>query len=230
MSTVDRPRTTALPPLVDGQRLDQPTFHERYEAMPPGTRAELVGGIVFLMPSPVSLEHARKNDAAVGWLLHYERFTPGVETNANLTTILDPKNEVQPDALLRIKPECGGQARVEGKFLGGAPELVLEVAVSTRSKDLGRKLREYELTGVLEYVVAVGDPNDLFWHVRREGRLVRVPPGADGLYRSESFPGLWLDPASLLSRDLNGLFFTLDRGLASPEHAEFVARLGRLRP
>ena len=35
MSTVDRPQPRVLPPLVAGQRLDQPTFHERYEAMPP---------------------------------------------------------------------------------------------------------------------------------------------------------------------------------------------------
>jgi hypothetical protein len=43
MSTVDRPERKVLPPLVAGQRLDQPTFHERYEAMPPGTCAELIG-------------------------------------------------------------------------------------------------------------------------------------------------------------------------------------------
>ncbi|MFI5459734.1 MAG: hypothetical protein ACHRXM_30280 [Isosphaerales bacterium] len=43
---VDTPRT-----LVEGQRLDQPTFHALYEAMPPGTQAELINGVV-LMPSP----------------------------------------------------------------------------------------------------------------------------------------------------------------------------------
>ena len=52
MSTVDRPKARTLPPLVAGQQLDQPTFHERYEAMPPETRAELVGGVVY-MPSPL---------------------------------------------------------------------------------------------------------------------------------------------------------------------------------
>jgi hypothetical protein len=45
MSTVDRTQPkTLLKPLVAGQRLSQPTFHKRYEAMPPETRAELVGG------------------------------------------------------------------------------------------------------------------------------------------------------------------------------------------
>ena len=41
-----------------GQILDQPTFHERYEAMPPSTRAELVGGVVQ-MPSPLRSDHGR---------------------------------------------------------------------------------------------------------------------------------------------------------------------------
>jgi hypothetical protein len=46
-------RTTMKAPstLVEGQRLDQPTFHALYEAMPPGTRAELIDGVVY-MPSP----------------------------------------------------------------------------------------------------------------------------------------------------------------------------------
>ena len=38
---IDMPRA-----LVEGQRLDQPTFHALYEAMPPCTRAELIDGVV----------------------------------------------------------------------------------------------------------------------------------------------------------------------------------------
>ena len=57
MSTVERPaKRRTLPPLEAGQHLDQPTFHERYEAMPPDTRAELVGGVVY-MPSPLRDDH-----------------------------------------------------------------------------------------------------------------------------------------------------------------------------
>jgi hypothetical protein len=59
MSTVERTRPAKiLPPLVNGQHLDQPAFHERYEAMPPQTRAELVGGVVH-MPSPMRLDHGK---------------------------------------------------------------------------------------------------------------------------------------------------------------------------
>jgi len=57
MSTTERSvRTATLAPLVEGQRLDQATFHERYEQMPAGTRAELINGAVH-MPGPVGPEH-----------------------------------------------------------------------------------------------------------------------------------------------------------------------------
>ncbi len=65
----DRTTTSAAPTLlIEGQRLDQPTFHALYEAMPPGTRAELIDGVVY-MPSPVSDAHgfsARTSDYVAG--------------------------------------------------------------------------------------------------------------------------------------------------------------------
>ncbi len=76
MSTTEKPERRVVPPLVAGQRLDQATFHERYEAMPPGTWAELVGGIVY-MPSPLRDDHGETDDTLGYWLSHYKRFTPG---------------------------------------------------------------------------------------------------------------------------------------------------------
>jgi hypothetical protein len=92
MSTIDRRKPTTLPPLVAGQRLDRATFHERYEAMPPATRAELIGGIVH-MPSPLSSDHGDENSPVVYWLTHYQRFTRGVRTTINATTFLDDQAE-----------------------------------------------------------------------------------------------------------------------------------------
>jgi hypothetical protein len=63
------------------------------------------------------------------------------------------------------------------------------------------------------------------WFVLREGRHVEHPPAPDGLFRSEVFPGLWLDAAALFANNLDGLMAGLERGLATPEHAAFVARL-----
>jgi len=110
--------------LVEGQRLDQPTFHALYEAMPPGTRAELIDGVVF-MPSPVSLRHGIAQVPVIVWLDYYAEKTLGVQVMDNATTILGWKSEPQPDGLLRILPECGGRSWDEGGYVHGAPELVI---------------------------------------------------------------------------------------------------------
>jgi len=54
---------------------------------------------------------------------------------------------------------------------------------------------------------------------------IKKLPDADGILRSEVFPGLWLDPAAFLKRDGRRLLAVLRQGLASPEHAAFVAKL-----
>ena len=79
MSTIDRPSAGTVPPLVAGERLDRATFHERYEAMPPETRAELVGGVVY-MPSPLRDDHGEIDNDLSGWLFHYKSHTPGVRS------------------------------------------------------------------------------------------------------------------------------------------------------
>jgi Uma2 family endonuclease len=232
MSTATPPRPTtaapAVPALVEGQRLDQPTFHERYEAMPPGTRAELINGVVW-MPSPLGPAHAEAHVPPLVWLSYYEENTPGVRALDNPSTAMGPRSEPQPDAMLRILPEYGGRTQTDRRFVRGVPELIVEVSHTSRYNDLGPKLDDYERACVLEYVVRALEPDEVIWHVLQEGRLVPVPPDADGLYRSRVFPGLWLDPAALLARDTRRLRAVVDLGVATPEHAAFVARLAEAR-
>jgi Uma2 family endonuclease len=220
--------TMPLPPLIEGQRLDQPTFHERYEAMPPGTRAELINGVVY-MPSPVGLDHGVAHAPVIVWLHYYAEQTPGLQVGDNATAVLGRKSEPQPDALLRILPEFGGRTRVKKKLLYGAPELLAEVSHATRYVDLGPKLEDYQRAGVREYVVRALEPDEIFWFIRRGKALIERPLGEDGLYRSVTFPGLWLDPQALIRGDGRRLRAVVDLGCATPEHAEFVARLTAAR-
>lgn len=214
--------------LVEGQRLDQPTFHALYEAMPPGIRAELIDGVVY-MHSPASLAHGRAELPMVTWLGHYVENTPGVEVLPNTTAILGWKSEPQPDALLRILPECGGRTYDEQGYLHGAPEFVGEVSKATRYVDLGPKLGDYERAGVLEYLVRAVDPDEIYWFAQEHGALARRRIDDDGLYRSTVFPGLWLDPTALLDGDTRRLRAVVELGCAAPEHAAFVARLAAAR-
>jgi Putative restriction endonuclease len=226
MSTVEQRSTAAMtvPPLADGQRLDQAEFMRRYELTPPGFTAELIGGIVHVA-SPLSRPHGRGSSDVTAWLAVYRARTPGTESLDNATTLMDDLGVPQPDSQLRILPEYGGQSRDEGDYVAGAPELVAETARSSRKIDLGGKRDDYERAGVKEYIVVALDTQEVHWHVRRGDKLERVLPDADGIYRSDVFPGLWLDPAALLRKDLVEVFAVLDRGLGTPEHAAFVARL-----
>lgn len=225
MSTINRPDPKLVPPLEAGQRLDRTTFHERYDAMPPTTRAELIGGLVH-MPSPVRNDHGEVDEAVGYWLSHYRRFTPPLRAPRNVTTQLDADSEIQPDCLLRIPSELGGQSSIdEHGYITGPPELIVEVGRSSRRVDLGAKKDDYERTGVLEYVFVGIEPNEIRWFIRREGRFVDLHPGTDGVFRSEVFPGLWLDPSALFAEDLDRLVGVLDQGLATPEHQTFGQRL-----
>ncbi len=230
MSTVDRTQPkTLLKPLVAGQRLSQPTFHKRYEAMPPETRAELVGRVVY-MPSPLSLDHGEEDNDVSGWLFLYKLSTPGVSGANNATVKLDRKGEPQPDCQLRIPKELGGQSYVDDEgYVAGAPELVVEIARSSRYFDLHAKKADYERAGVLEYVVVELDPDRIHWFILRGDRFEDLPPGPDGIYRSEVFPGLWLDANALFAEDRRRLIGVLKRGLRTPEHAAFAAKLAQAK-
>jgi Uma2 family endonuclease len=229
MSTVKRPKPKALPPLEAGQQLDQPAFHERYEAMPPETRAELVGGIVYL-PSPMRGDHGRESRFVSGWLDRYESFTPCIEGADGATVKLDLRGEPQPDHFLLIVPECGGQSGIDadGYYTGG-PELVVEISRSSRVYDLTQKKADYERAGVREYLVIALEPNRIHWFFRRAGRFQELRPGPDGIYRSKIFPGLWLAAEALFALDRAQRDEVLEQGIPSPEHAAFVARLERNR-
>lgn len=215
-----------LPPLESGDRLTRAEFERRYEAMPELKKAELIEGVVYV-PSPVSAEyHGRPHAKLMGWLTHYLAYTPGVDVSDNSTVRLDLDNEPQPDAMLCILPEHGGQSRdEEGGYVAGPPELVAEIAASSASYDLHVKKKVYRRNGVREYVVWRVYDRRLDWFVLREGRYEALAPDADGVLRSEVFPGLWLDAAALLRGDLAGVLAVLQEGIDSAEHQTFVASL-----
>lgn len=214
-----------VPELHAGDRLTRVEFERRYAAMPQVKKAELIEGVVYL-PSHVSqLEHARARFNVIGWLGLFRSATPGVEGGDNATLRLDLENEPQPDAFLRIRPECGGQSRDDGKYVGGAPELIAEIAASSASYDLHDKLRAYQRNGVCEYLVWRVSDRAIDWFVLREGRYEPLALNSAGHYQSLVFPGLWLDPAALVRGDMAKVMAVVQQGLGAPEHAEFVGRL-----
>ena len=230
-SSIDRPAKPAasrdpILPLVDGEHLTRDEFERRYDAMPGLKKAELIEGVVR-MPSPVRLDqHGSPHSCLGGWLWVYRAGTAGVDSGDNTSIRLDLGNMPQPDGLLIIRPERGGQVRISADgFIEGGPELVAEVAASSVDLDLGEKQAAYRRNGVGEYIVWRVLDRAVDWFVLRDDRYERLEPGADAILRSAAFPGLWLDPAALLSGDSARVLAVLQQGIASAEHAEFVARL-----
>jgi Uma2 family endonuclease len=163
----------------------------------------------------------------MGVLAVYRFQTPGVRVGDNTTVRLDMGNEPQPDAVLLIDPERGGQVTFTESYITGGLELAAEVAASSVSIDRHAKLRAYQRNGVSEYVLWRVEDQAIDWFVRRGGQFDLLQAGPDGILRSEVFPGLWLDAHALLTQDLPRVLAVLQQGLASPEHAAFVARLAQ---
>jgi Uma2 family endonuclease len=216
----------AIPRLHNGDRLTRDEFIHRWDAMPELKKAELINGVVYM--APVAHEgHGRPHPRLNGVFFVYTANTPGIDIGDNSSVFAaDDDSMPQPDCLLRILPEFGGQTHSDAKgYLIGAPELIAEVSASSASYDLHDKLNLYLAEGVKEYVVWRTEDTEIDWFIRKRRRFVRLPAGPDGVIRSETFPGLWLDAPALLEDDLAKVLQTLQRGLNSPEHTAFVAKL-----
>ncbi len=231
----DQPQTPVAPveailPLEPGDRLTRDEFERRYDAMPGLKKAELIEGVVY-MPSPVRVRrHGNPHCRFAGWLAVYEAGTPGVLAADNTTIRLDMDNAPQPDELLMIEPERGGQARISADdYIENSPEWVGEVSASSVSFDLHTKLHVYRRNGVREYVVWRVQDREVDWFVLHGGEFQKLAADADGILRSRVFPGLWLDAAALVRGDMTRVLAVVQAGVASPQHVAFVNRLNAPR-
>jgi Uma2 family endonuclease len=217
--------TPTIPPLESGDRLSRDEFERRYHTTPKKFKAELIEGVVYVA-SPVRVYHATPHAYIIGWLFTYCAATPGVQVADNSTVRLDLDNEPQPDALLRIESLTLGNSRIsEDGYVEGAPELVVEIAASSASLDLGAKLQAYRRNGVREYLVWQVLDQRLDWFILEGSSFVALEPEDDRTSRSQTFPGLWLDKTALLDGDLATVLTGLQQGLQSQEHQKFVEKL-----
>src|SRR5690242_12924805 len=124
--------TNSIPELVDGDRMTADEFERRYHASPHIRKAELIEGVVHVA-SPVSDGHSSPHSDLDQWVGFYRIGTPFVRSGVDGTVRLDDENQPQPDVHLRIEPGRGGRSRTsDDGYIEGGPELVAEVAVSSK--------------------------------------------------------------------------------------------------
>jgi len=219
LSPVVRP-----PGLVTGERLTVEEFLRRWGVLPDSKNAELIDGVVYV-PSPVSLEHSELDTLIHLWLAYYAQATPGCRAGNNSTWLM-LGSAPQPDAHLRILPSHGGQSGSEKSLGAGAPELAVEISVTSTELDFGPKMRLYQRAGVREYITVEPSDQRIVWRVIENGAYVAQALPPDGIVRSRVFPGLWLDVAAFWANDAAKMLAALNAGLASEDHRQFVERLG----
>ncbi|MEB3308971.1 MAG: Uma2 family endonuclease [Snowella sp.] len=216
----------SIPPLENGDILTREEYERRYSAMPNLKKAELIEGIVY-MASPLRFEpHAEPHAHLMIWLGIYKVATSGLRIGDNATVRLDLNNEPQPDIVLLIDQQYGGQTRIsEDGYIEGAPELVVEIAASTATIDLRDKKRAYCRNKVQEYLVWQVFENRLDWFVLENEEYIAIKPNSQGILQSRIFPGLWLDVEALLRDDMAQVLATQQLGLTSPEYLQFKENL-----
>lgn len=218
--------------LLNGDCMDQAEFHKRYEQQSEDFKAELLDGIVFVC-EPLSEQHGGIHTRISSIFDAYSASTPGVKAYIDATVVLSKKDEVQPDLSLRILPAFGGQTTdtwyrrgkkaKRGPYINGAPELVAEIALSSRSMDLHIKRQRYELAGVLEYIVVSLEQGKVIWF-DLQGKC-EIIAKSNGIFQSKIFPGFWIHEQGLLDMDYSLVMNTIQQGINSPEHQEFLLKL-----
>ena len=229
MGNVSRRRPTpgSVPELHAGDRMSRAEFHRIYSLIPEDFKAELIGGVVHV-PSPLRRTHGTRHSLLDTIMGVYVGGTPGIELANNATILLGDGGEPQPDLVLRILPEFGGQSQTTGdEYIQGPPELVAEIAHSSAAIDLYSKREDYARYGVIEYIVFCLQEQEVRWIDLRDGR--EFHPDANGIIKVRSFPGLWIDSRAVLANDYARAISAVQAGLTTPEHAAFVERLSAKR-
>jgi len=216
-----------IPRLENGDRLTRAEFERRYEAMP-NVKAELVEGVVY-MSSPVRVrKHGEPSARVLWWLGSYVVATRGVNFADNSTVRLDLDNEPQPDAVLYVNAECGGNSHVSADdYLEGSPELVVEIASSTASYDTTVKKNVYRRNEVREYIIWRVEDTAIDWFVLEDGEYVALEADQNGIIESRFFGGLRLNVKAILNDELQKVQEDLQQGLRSKKHRDFVKSLAK---
>ena len=194
--------------LESGDHLDREEFHRRYTLRPDIHKAELINGVVYVA-SPTSDMHSRPHGWMAGWVFTYRRGRRDVEMADAGTVFLTETSQLEPDVCLyRLGP--GSQVRHimrDGgrRWLEGAPELVIEISVSSTSKDLHAKLDAYREAGVIDYIVWDVEGERILWFYLDGDHYVELQPDERGVIESRHFAGLRLNVPAMLIGDLDAV-------------------------
>ncbi len=143
---------------------------EAFESFPQGTRAELIGNLLYMPPAP-SIEHQRASRDLATELTIFLRQTGLGEALASPIDVYlgDRKNAVQPDIIVILK-ENVEKLTANRRRITGVPDMIIEILSDDRAYDLELKKALYERFGVKEYFVIEPETGLAYHFVLRKGK------------------------------------------------------------
>lgn len=172
--------------------------YDDYFVMPDdGKRYELIDGELLEMPAPSRRHQWVLGELYVALHAHARNHGLGEVYVAPLDIRLSPHDVVQPDLVFVSKERLD---LFDPNALVGAPDLVVEIlSPSTRSRDLGVKLRLYAGAGVGEvWFVDLDVPDIRVLTLGDGGAYMLVHPN-EGSVESLVLPGFRVDVAVLFA-------------------------------
>jgi Uma2 family endonuclease len=162
-----------------------------------GLRRELIGGQLFVTPSPITRHQQIVMRLASAFHVHLSSHGGGEVFPAPLDVILSDHDVVEPDVFFVAE----GQRGIIGeRNVSGVPALLIEVLSEAR-RDRVVKRDLYERFGVPEYWIVDGEADRVEVYRNEGGRYGKpqiLEPG-DTL-TLEALPGFALDVGMLLAR------------------------------
>lgn len=134
------------------------TIMEVYKSLPEGTLAELINGVIYMSPSPVSPHQRIVTMLSARMALFVEDNSLGEVYVAPFDVYLDEHSSaVQPDIVFVAKENL---SIIKG-HIHGVPDLVVEVlSGGNQSPDLVKKKGLYQRFGIKEYWIIDADAKE----------------------------------------------------------------------
>jgi Uma2 family endonuclease len=163
-----------------------------------GKRYELIGGEVFVSPSPSEKHQRVSGRLYVSWSIHAEQNKLGRVYYAPFDVVFGEKTALQPDLLFVSKARLG---IIGPEYIIGAPDLVVEILSPSRpAYDRITKLEQYALYGVAEYWIVdpMAESVEIYILTGKMYELKGTFPGTQ-ILKTPLLPGWELPVSNLFS-------------------------------
>jgi Uma2 family endonuclease len=157
-----------------------------------GQRYEIIGGELFVSPSP-GIPHQR---VALHMAVEIEAFIRRKDLGEVFVAPVDVKltehDIVVPDLVFVSRERA---SIIRDRAIEGAPDLLVEIlSPSSKGRDRVRKSALYATSGVREYWIVDPDRSTVETYRLNEGRYQRIA-GPEGVVRSEVLAGFEIETA-----------------------------------